>query len=253
MEIDYTTGMNFTFVLFSLILGGMHGFEPGHGKTVVAAYLIGTKGTKMDAIILGLIVTLTHTSTVIALAFIGKIISIKYNIANEILHKYMAITGGIVIFIVGLAMLIQRLQGKELFHNHTHYGHHHDIYDNHAHIPVKNKDQNTDQKRSGGQSYLRMMLLGISGGLVPCPAAITMLVYAGAKGKLGAGLTYILLFSTGLAITLITIALIVVGGGNVAKSIIKDSNRFTEKIAIGSASLITLIGLITIVESVISS
>jgi nickel/cobalt exporter len=249
MDIDYNSGMNLTFMAFSLILGGMHALEPGHGKTVVAAYLIGAKGTKLDAVLLGLIVTLTHTSSVIILAVLGKILSSQLQLSDQVLQIYLGILGGVLIFGVGLAMLIQRLQGKDLFHGHSHghegHGHgghqSHGGHDEHEHghshndLPAKEGKQ-----KAAGIGYWRLFLLGVSGGLVPCPAAVTMLVFAASKGKLDAGLTYILLFSIGLAAVLIAIAMAVVSAGKVISGFV-DTKRFARKIAIGSASLITLI------------
>ena len=92
-------------------------------------------------------------------------------------------------------------------------------------------------------------MLGVSGGLVPCPAAIAVLLAAVAAGRLGQGLTYILLFSLGLAIVLIAVGLMVVSAGKVAARFL-DAKRFARKVAIASAAIITLIGVVTVFASV---
>jgi nickel/cobalt exporter len=97
--------------------------------------------------------------------------------------------------------------------------------------------------------YWQLCLLGISGGLVPCPAAIAILLAAVAAGRLGEGLTYILLFSLGLAAALIAVGLAVVGASKIASRFL-DAKRFARKVSIASAAIITLIGVVTLFNSV---
>jgi len=97
-------------------------------------------------------------------------------------------------------------------------------------------------------SYWQLFLLGVSGGLVPCPAAIAILLAAVGAGRLGEGLTYILLFSLGLAVVLIAIGVAVVGAGKLASRFL-DAKRFARKISVASAAIITLIGLATVLHS----
>ena len=104
----------------------------------------------------------------------------------------------------------------------------------------------TEGKRIG---LWQLLLLGVSGGLVPCPAAIAVLLAAVAAGRLGQGLTYILMFSLGLAAALIAIGLTVVSAGKLAARFL-DAKRFANKDAIASAAIITLIGVVTVLASV---
>ncbi|MFP7755192.1 sulfite exporter TauE/SafE family protein [Thermodesulfobacteriota bacterium B35] len=281
---------NIFYYLTAILLGGMHALEPGHGKTVVAAYLVGSRGRKMDAFLLGLVVTLTHTFSVILLAIAAKIASDRMTLSEDALHGYLGLVAGVLILVVGLLMLIQRIRGRDIFHfhshghghdhnhgtdhghthgdhthehhahdahdhsHHGHAGHHHDHHDHehaadhahgdghhHSHAPVAAPGERV--------SYWRLFLLGLSGGLVPCPAAIAILLAAAAAGKLGEGLTYILLFSIGLAIVLIAIGITVVSAGKFAARFL-DAKRFARKISIASAGLITLIGIATLVDSI---
>ena len=98
--------INIIYYLTATLLGGMHALEPGHGKTVVAAYLIGTKGKKIDAVILGLVVTLTHTFSVILLAIAAKVASTKMTLTDESLHGYIGLVAGLLILAVGIWMLV---------------------------------------------------------------------------------------------------------------------------------------------------
>lgn len=101
------------------------------------------------------------------------------------------------------------------------------------------------QQRLG---YWQLCLLGVSGGLVPCPAAIAILLAAVGAGRLGEGLTYILLFSVGLAAVLIAVGMAVVGAGKIASRFL-DAKRFARKVSIASAAIITLIGVVTLLNS----
>ena len=289
--------INIIYYLTATMLGGLHALEPGHGKTVVAAYLIGSKGRRTDAVLLGLIVTLTHTFSVILLAVAAKIASNRISLTEESLHGYLGLVAGLLILVVGLWMLANRLRGRDPFHSHSHghshshnpvslnvkevrphshnpghentdahnHGHAHD-HDHHTHShnpgqienhhghdhahnhhnPVKPGDAKEGKKQ--GISYWQLLLLGVSGGLVPCPAAIAILLAAVAAGRLGEGLTYILLFSLGLATALIIIGMIVVSAGQLASRFL-DAKKFARKVSIASATIITLIGAVTVVNS----
>lgn len=281
------------YYLTAITLGGFHALEPGHGKTVVAAYLIGTKGRKIDAVLLGLVVTLTHTFSVILLAIAAKLASTRLTLTEESLHGYLGLVAGLLILAVGMWMLVGRIRGKEPFHGHSHdhghahshdhnHSHNHDPFHGHGHShPHSHEDDHEhthdlshdhghghshdhnhghnhghvhDLQSVGVQSeqrvgYWQLFLLGVSGGLVPCPAAIAILLAAVGAGRLGEGLTYILLFSLGLASVLIAIGIAIVSAGKFASRFL-DAKRFARRISIGSAALITLLGLVTFVNSV---
>jgi nickel/cobalt exporter len=244
-----------------MLLGAMHALEPGHGKTVVAAYLIGSKGRKIDAVILGVIVTFTHTFSIILLAIAVKLTSNRITLTEESLHGYLGTVAGLMIFSIGMWMLVQRIRGREPFHFHSHDASHAHTHP-HQHSPDKNHDHDhhnhdhqhghdSDNHTHGEKraSYWQLCLLGISGGIVPCPAAIAILLASMAGGRLEEGLTYVLLFSLGLAAVLIAIGLVVVGAGKLTSRFL-DAKKFTRKISIVSAALITLIGGGTIIGSI---
>lgn len=299
------------YYLTAILLGGFHALEPGHGKTVVAAYLIGTRGRKIDAVLLGLVVTLNHSFSVILLAIAAKLASTRLTLTEESLHGYLGLVAGLLILVVGIWMLVWRIRGKEPFHLHSHdhghshshdhkhthnhdpfhghghshqhshdeahhHGHKHD-HDpgSHGHLHLHSHEHDLPHDHSHGHShdhnhphnpghghefqtvgvqreqrvgYWQLFLLGVSGGLVPCPAAIAILLAAVGAGRLGEGLTYILLFSLGLATVLIAVGIAVVTAGKLASRFL-DAKRFARKISIASAALITLIGLVTLVNS----
>lgn len=251
--------MNSIYYLTAMLLGAMHALEPGHGKTVVAAYLIGSRGRKIDAVILGVIVTFTHTFSIILLAIAVKLTSNRITLTEESLHGYLGTVAGLMIFSIGMWMLVQRIRGREPFHFHSHDASHAHTHP-HQHSPDKNHDHHNHDHQHGHDSdnhthgekrasYWQLCLLGISGGIVPCPAAIAILLASLAGGRLEEGLTYVLLFSLGLASVLIAIGLVVVGAGKLTSRFL-DAKKFARKISIVSAALITLIGGGTIIGSI---
>ncbi|MEA3436351.1 MAG: sulfite exporter TauE/SafE family protein [Thermodesulfobacteriota bacterium] len=256
--------VNIIYYLTATLLGGMHALEPGHGKTVVAAYLIGTKGKKIDAVVLGLVVTLTHTFSVILLAIAAKVASTRMTLTDESLHGYIGLAAGLLILAVGIWMLVQRIRGKDPFQHHGHsHPHHHNHNHSHDHEHVhhdlkdhsdihSHHDHDHDYSHVHGEKkegYWQLFLLGVSGGLVPCPAAIAILLASLGTGRLGEGLIYILLFSLGLASVLIAIGITVVSAGKFASRFL-DAKQFANKIAIVSAGFITLIGAATLINSI---
>ena len=322
--------LSIVFFLSAFGLGALHALEPGHGKTVVAAYLVGTKGRKIDAVVLGLVVTVTHSFSAIALAVIAKLASDSVSLTEEALHGSLGLVAGLLILIVGGCMLVSRLRGGDLFHGHSHgpgdshsHGHlsghshthdsdlhhaafhkfaflegdHHDHHTSdghvhetghehvhsdgtvHSHVPRHDGNPNremsfhysgptrshrhsdrdhpdhsghtiieTDNKKRRLGNW-KLFLLGVSGGLVPCPAAIVILLASVASGRIDEGLAYILLFSLGLAAALIAIGITVVSAGKLAARFL-NAQKFARRVSVASAAIITLIGIVTVVSSV---
>ena len=175
----------------ALVLGGLHALSPGHGKAVVAAYLAGSRGRVRDAILLGLVVTLTHTWVVIALGAVT--LGLSEWLLPEQIVPYLTLGSGALIVAVGCWMLATRVRelrsaAPEPAHGHDHgYGHGHE-----------------HGNRRG------LIALGISGGMVPCPSALVVLLLAIAFHRVMFGLGLLLAFSVGLASVLIAIGVLVV-------------------------------------------
>ena len=133
-------GQDIVLYMGAIALGALHAFEPGHGKTIIAAYMIGTRGRAIDGILLGLIVTFSHTFSVIILGIIAKVLSHSYS--EEQLHGWIGLFSAVLILAVGLWMLRQRLSGHG--HTHTHlFGKGHDhghSHSNEHHAASANND-----------------------------------------------------------------------------------------------------------------
>ena len=119
--------MGWSVVLIALAvavgLGAFHALEPGHGKTLVAAYLVGSRGTMKHALLLGLIVTAAHTSGVYLLG--GITLYASQYIVPERLYPWLGVVSGVMITILGTVLLIQRYRSKGVGHSHHHHGHGH--------------------------------------------------------------------------------------------------------------------------------
>jgi len=188
-------------LLIAALHGVLHSVSPGHGKTMVAAYLVGEQGTPRHAIILGLIVTLTHTSAAFAVALLLKFVLPPTSAPT--VQRVLGIGGGVLVAFIGLWLLMQRLAGRS---DHYHPGSHNH---SHSHGDASHSHGLTPEQ-FGRVSWLRLILLGISGGVVPCWGAILWVIYCVTAGRYGLALYAVLAFSIGLASVLILIGLGVV-------------------------------------------
>ncbi len=232
----------------AVALGALHAFEPGHGKSLIAAYMLGTKGRAIDGIILGLIVTFTHTFSVIILGLIAKVMA--GSLTNEQLHTWLGLLSSLLILGVGLWMLRDRLHKN----GHTHHFHFFCAKDDHDqphdhHHQEHSHDHNVSKDQEGKVNFWRLTLLGISGGMVPCPPAIAALLAAIGAGRIAQGLTVTIFFSLGLGIVMMTIGIMLSQAGNLSKKI-TDNLELGRKLGLISAGFITILGLILFINSV---
>lgn len=204
-------GQNLLLVLIAAFaLGAAHALSPGHGKTLVAAYLVGSQGTFWHALILGLTVTFSHTIGVFLLGFVTLYLS-DY-ILPEQLYPWLSRLSGLTILMIGLYIFKQRWSAfKNPKPTHTH---------KHGHAHIHPHASHPHEKKG---TLKRILGLGISGGIIPCPSALVVLLSAVAFHQVGFGLLLIIAFSTGLAATLVLVGLSVVYLG----SVFKGSNRFS--------------------------
>lgn len=177
-------------LLTAFAWGAIHALSPGHGKAMVAAYLVGTQGRPRDAVALGGIVTATHTAGVFALGFIT--LGLSSFILPEDLFPYLNLASGLLVIGVGLAVLRRRTKQH---HHHHHDGHGHD-HGGHGH--------------DHGVSRKSLLAMGTAAGLIPCPSALVVLLGAISQDQLALGMLLIVVFSLGLASTLTALGVAVV-------------------------------------------
>ncbi|MCZ2078467.1 MAG: sulfite exporter TauE/SafE family protein [Bryobacterales bacterium] len=218
-------------VAFSL--GAAHALTPGHGKAIVAAYLAGTKGRVSDAVLLGGVVTATHTASVFALGLVALYATSRLSPAQIL--PWLSLTSGLLVLIVGVWLLVQRVKALRHPHHHHHshsHGHSHD-HPHHSH------DGAAHEGRGG------LFSLGISGGLVPCPEALVVLMIALSLGRLLHGLVVLLAFSAGLAAVLIALAVATV----LARPVLETATgqaRWTRVVPVASAGIIVIAGAVLV-------
>src|SRR6266849_731631 len=186
------------YLVSSFWLGAVHAATPGHGKTVSAAYLVGTRGRPTDAIALGIFVTLAHTSGIIVFAAIAAVGSTVLCQRSE---SYVALVTALLMVGVGVWMLTGRWR-RHRPHDHADEPEHHH---HHVELPVGERP-----------SWGLLLGLGLAGGLLPDPAALAVLLAAIASGKLVLGLLTVLVFSLGFASVLVLVGAVVGQVGRVA-------------------------------------
>ena len=192
--------------------GALHALSPGHGKAMVAAYLIGTRGTPKHAVALGAIVTFTHTIGVFALGLVTLLLS-QY-ILPEDLFPWLNLASGLLVVIVGVGVLRSRVRwaraNRAGGHGHSHddHGHHHHHGHGHDHSHGDHHHHHIPDQ----VTWKGLVGMGAAAGLIPCPSALVVLLGAIAQHQVALGLLLIVAFSAGLAMTLTALGLAVVLG-----------------------------------------
>jgi high-affinity nickel-transport protein len=220
----------------ALGLGALHALEPGHGKTIVAAYLVGSRGTARHAFLLGLIVTASHTAGVFALGAITLYAS-RY-IVPEQLYPWLGVFSGLTIAGLGGYMFLRRWSGLDLDHSHT-------SGQLHSHwFPSTNRSEAAPRPAPTGKavSLYQLFALGITGGIIPCPAALVVLLSAFALHRIGLGFFLIIAFSLGLAGVLIAFGMLMVYARRFMARLRVDGPLTTRWLPVASAAFMTVLG-----------
>ncbi|MEL7521883.1 MAG: sulfite exporter TauE/SafE family protein, partial [Cyanobacteria bacterium J06553_1] len=257
----------------AFLWGALHSMSPGHGKTLVGAYLIGERATPLHAVFLAMTTTITHTLGVFALGFV-TLFAARY-ILPEQLYPWLSLVSGSMVVVIGLNLLWQRWkrwqrsskagsqqQAKasvmsshhhdDHHHNHDH-GHHHDHDHGHHHNHDHHHSHDGHSHGNHTHSHLpaavgeevtwrRLWLLGLSAGLVPCPAALVLLLGAIAIGNPFSGLVLVLVFSLGLSVVLTALGLILVYAKQMFKQLPAPKRAIIEWLPTASACGIVVIG-----------
>ncbi len=253
-------------LLVAAALGAAHAFSPGHGKTVVGAYLVGSRGTARHAVFLGLTVTITHTAGVIALGLITLFAS-QY-VLPERLFPILSFLSGAIVVVIGLSLFVRRLRaalGLSAGHVHSHQHHageEHTHNDDHSHIHDFEVHSHGGRPHShlppgsdGAPITWRSLLaLGVSGGLLPCPSALVVLLAAISLQRVGYGLLLVVAFSVGLAATLTAIGLGFLYAGRFLKlSPNSSANPLLRALPVVSAFIIACLGVVVCYEALIGA
>jgi nickel/cobalt transporter (NicO) family protein len=181
---DLGTGVILLSLLIAAFWGAAHALTPGHGKAIVAGYLVGSRGKPRHAVLLGGVVTVTHTIGVFALGLVT--LALSQFVVPERLYPWLTLASGLLVIAVGASVFWSRWRHRRA-HEHSHpHGHDHE------------------------QAERGILGIGVAAGLLPCPSALVVLLSAIALHRVGFGLALILAFSVGLAATITTIGLLAV-------------------------------------------
>ena len=240
-------GEDLLYLMTSFWLGVVHAATPGHGKTIAAAYIVGARGRPVDALVLGLFVTLSHTSGIILVALLATASS-TWLIPPRI-EAYLALITGILV--IGIACWMLRTQLGLLRPTQPHHHHPHD--EDHAH-----PHQSGPHFHSHGWGRIHahdlgaltqarpkmavLIALGLAGGLLPDPGALAILLAATSKGKFILGLLTVTVFSLGFASVLVVVGAFAARVGQVILGWL--SGQWIACIQIGAALLILVVGVV---------
>ncbi|CAH5283976.1 nickel/cobalt efflux protein RcnA [Klebsiella oxytoca] len=224
---DFTSllqqGNAWLFIPSAILLGALHGLEPGHSKTMMAAFIVAVRGTLKQAVLLGLAATVSHTAVVWLVAMAGLWFGRGWDAQTS--EPWFQLISGILIVLIACWMLRRtwlesRTHQRDRDHNHNHnHNHHHAHHHPHQHHPhahplVATAEWQDAHQRAHAEEINRrfngqrvttgqIVLFGLTGGLIPCPASITVLLICLQLKKVSLGATLVLSFSVGLALTLV--------------------------------------------------
>jgi nickel/cobalt transporter (NicO) family protein len=234
-------------------LGGYHAMTPGHGKAILAAYFIGSRGTPAQAVLLGTLVTLTHTTGVFLLGFTTLAAS-RY-VLPERLYPWLSMFSGVMLLGVGASLFVRRMKalGRPRDHEHT------------SHDPRAPHDHQHLHPAGEMITPRDLITLGVTGGILPCPSALVVMLAAISVGQVGLGLTLITAFSLGLAAALTAGGMLMLysrafvtrlGGLPFGKNVPPLWRQWTRlmsrQLPVVSAAIVALLGVIILVQTATS-
>lgn len=244
------------FIPTAIMLGALHGLEPGHSKTMMAAFIIAIQGTVTQAILLGLAATVSHTAIVWIVALGGQYLGKSY--FGEASESYFQLASAVLIIGVALWMVRriwreQKMEREADEHDH-HHEHGHDHHHERSHMNLGDEDDEHARahaadirKRFHGRNVTtaQIVLFGLTGGLIPCPAAITVLLLCMQLKQFSLGFALVICFSIGLALTMVSAGVLAALSIRHVSSRWSGFSSFARRAPYVSAALIVVIGLYT--------
>ncbi|WP_066478957.1 nickel/cobalt efflux transporter [Bosea sp. WAO] len=266
-------GHAWLFIPSAILLGALHGLEPGHSKTMMAAFIVAVRGSVPQAILLGLAATLSHTLVVWAVALTG--LYLARDLDAEATEPWFQLASGLIIIAIAFWMLWRTWQGQRALrpvghghgeggghrHSHSHghghaHGHSHGQSHRHHHAADSEEPMDAHQRAHAEDIRRRftdrpvttwqIALFGLTGGLIPCPAAITVLLICMQLREIALGAVLVLCFSIGLALTLVSVG---IAASLSLRAVEKRSNwlsTLSARAPYVSGVLIVLVGLYTV-------
>ena len=222
-----------------LVLGSLHGLEPGHAKTMMAAFIVAVRGTPLQALLLGVSAAFSHSIVVWVLALLA--LSYGDEMIGDRAEPYFMAGSGAMVVAVGLVMIWRASGRARARHAHAHGRDHRHGHDHDAHARAHARE--IEARFAGGRAtYLQTLGFGLVGGLIPCPAAITVLLLCLGIGQFWLGVGMVASFSVGLAVTLVAAGMTAALGLGYASRHFSGADRWLARAPYMSGVLILLVG-----------
>ncbi|MQY50809.1 nickel/cobalt efflux transporter RcnA [Rhodocyclus tenuis] len=249
-------GNAWLFLPSAILLGALHGLEPGHSKGIMAAFIVAVGGTVGQAVLLGLSATLSHTAVVWLIAMAGLYFGSGWNVETS--EPYLQVASSVLIVGVALWMLWRTWRQQSGAHGHTHDHDHSHVHSHgvatapHAHSEAEDGDAHArahareirerfaNRQVSNGE----IVIFGLTGGLIPCPASITILLLCLQLKKIALGATLVLGFSVGLAVTMVAAGVLAAMGAKQVARRWSGFGQFSRYAPYFSGVLIIVIGVV---------
>ncbi len=244
----------------AVLLGALHALEPGHSKSLMAAFIIAIRGTVWQAVLLGLAAAIGHTIIVWALAVIG--LQLGDALIVEKAEPWLVLISGLMIIALAARLLWQIFEGEH-GHDHADHAHHHDhdhAHDDHDHAHAMHDDHDHDDEDAHAAAHRReieakfagrssvtnaeILWFGFTGGLLPCPAAIAVLLICLQLKAVTLGMAMVGAFSFGLAITLVSVGVVAAWGARKAESSWSGFSAWANRLPYLSGSLVLIMGIV---------
>jgi nickel/cobalt transporter (NicO) family protein len=234
-------GFGLLAVLLALLLGAVHALAPGHGKTVMAAYLVGLRGSLRQAAAIGATVTATHTAGVLAL---GVLLTASRAVAPERVYPWLGLASGLLLAAVGLGLVRRALAAPAV------HGHHHGDVHGHRHGRGGHDHPHGPVPAAAGRppGWRGLVVLGLAGGMVPSPSALLVLLGGIALGRAWFGVVLVLAYGIGMAATLTGVGMLLAHArGRVDRRLAAPRGALVARAArvlpLATASVIVVVGL----------
>ena len=251
------------FLPLAVLLGALHALEPGHAKSIMAAFLIAVRGTPAQALLLGVSAAIGHTLVVWVLVLVG--LWLGNGLIEQQAYPWLVLLSGVLILVLGVRLswgwrgsgMMPSVAAKSAptsagcDHDHPHdhpHGHHHHDHDHadHDHGSCGHTHMGEEEivARYGGRviKQWEVMWFGFTGGLLPCPSAIAVLIVALQMKAYALGVAMVAAFSVGLAATLVAVGLIAVWGAR-RLSGVSGFSRWSRRLPLFSFVLVMLMGV----------
>lgn len=222
--IQLSAAQAWLYLPVAVVLGALHALEPGHAKSVMAAYIVSIRGTASQAALLGLSAAVGHTIVVWVLAILG--LTLGNALIVEQAEPWLVLLSGLLVLLLAAHMLWALRRSRHHGHDHDHHGHSHAA-------PA------TPSARTGD-----IIWFGLTGGLLPCPSAIAVLLVCIQLREFGLGVAMVAAFSIGLAVTLVSIGIAAAWGARHASARFPWFDRVAGRLPYLSAGLVLVLGVV---------